>query len=111
MAYIVTTKRADGTISRQRKCVQSLNPSISPDAREREIQEGLTSRRKRLKNKKGFTTDKRMRHVCTIPGEVHAEVLRNDGPEAANDPHYLRKRAKELGFNPDTGGGGMRRRR
>jgi len=76
----------------------------TPQGRLESFNRAMAERRKHLR-KKGYDKGKHTRHVGTIPQEALADVIRNDGPEAAQDTKHVMKRAQEMGFNTKTGGG------
>jgi hypothetical protein len=90
---------------RERKPVSPHDPRMTPQQRFDQQRRIRGTMRKEMRRSKGWDKDKSMRHVASIPPEVHAEVLRNDGAEAARDPKYLIRRCRELGIDPTTGGG------
>lgn len=93
MSYTFTHIKDGRTIERKRVFIRS-----DPDRAEKMIHEGLQDRRKRLRDRKGWTDDKRMKLVASIPASVVEEVILNDGPEASRDLKYLIRRSEELGF-------------
>ena len=93
---IWTHRKRDGSVERT---VRSLNPSVSTDQRENDIAEGLALTKKGLRDKYGWSRNKRMRLVARIPGEVVAHCLKNHGEAAAKDTKFLLRHAESLGID------------
>ena len=102
MAYTIIVKGGDGRISRERVRFPICPPVNGKPAVERrkEIFADLTAYRKGIRDKRGWTKDKKMRLVASVPPEVYNHVYRNDGPEAVQDGKYMIRRSIELGIDP-----------
>jgi hypothetical protein len=102
MSYTIIVKGRDGSVSRESVRFPVCPPVNGKPAVERrkEIFADLAAYRKGLRSKKGWTKDKHMRFVASVPPEVYNHVYRNEGHEAANDPKYLIRRSRELGIDP-----------
>ena len=96
MSYILTHHKRDGTVERK---VQSLDQSVSPERRERDMKEGIAMIRQAAKGTRGWNKKKTMRLVARIPAEIIDHVRLNEGREAAADTRHVLRRAAELGID------------
>lgn len=115
MAFVVFHTKKDGSreVSYYNKESNFEKKPVNPvgkSSAERieDIHRDAAEFRKNLRDKKGWSKGKRLRHVARIPVEVQHYVLRNDGREASMDTKYLIRTAEKLGLNVRTGGGRMR---
>jgi hypothetical protein len=94
MSFILDVKHADGSRTRKRVRVNG-----DPDRLERAMADNLKDRMKRLRDKKGWSKDRETKLLGSCPKAIWEEVVLNDGPEAAQDFEFVRRRAAELGFD------------
>ena len=95
MAYIVNHQHRDGRVERRAETIDGSSGA----ERELAIKEGLANTRKLLRDKKGWSKDKKMRLVARIPREVMSHALLNHGRDAANDVRFLLRHADKLGID------------
>jgi hypothetical protein len=116
MAFVVFHTKKDGSreVSYYSKDSESekkpVNAVCGRRAAQRieDIHRDAANFRKNLRDKKGWSKGKVVRHVARIPVEVQHYVLRNDGQEASMDTKHLIRTAEKLGLDVRTGGGRMR---
>lgn len=94
MSYIVTHHRPDGSVERKRVSIQGMTSRVASAI----LDDAHNRKMKSLRDKHGWSRDRKHRLICSIPNAVVEEVFINEGPEASRDMNRLIRRAEELGF-------------
>jgi len=94
MSYTVFTKHADGSMSRKR---------VITSDHERALQRVHNEKMKSLRDKNGWSHDKKHKLKASIPADIVEEVMINDGPEAARDLDHLIRVAESRGIKVRPG--------
>lgn len=92
MAFTIIHHKRDGSVERKRVRLES---GLTPAQAERVMARTHKEKMKRLRDRKGWSKDRKHKLVASIPNAVYEDVLINDGPEAARDIKHLERIARE----------------